>query len=100
MFQKCSFVTWCFLYLHYQPHYNTKYMKIREDILKRINNVRSRRAIAIKLNVGEQMIYAHINQNREDGALTKMKALVAISEELGIQVADLIEETDADLVKR
>lgn len=67
-------------------------MKIKRKILNRINNVASRRIISAKLDISDQMLYKHMRQNASDGPLTKMKALMAISEEAGIDVNQALEE--------
>lgn len=67
-------------------------MKVKQEILNRINNVASRRVISAKLDISDQMLYKHIVRNAMDGPLTKMKALMAISEEAGIEVNQVLEE--------
>lgn len=67
-------------------------MKVKQKILVLINNVASRRRIGEKLNIGDQMLYKHIKTNAEDGPLTKMKAVLAISEECGVKVDQVLEE--------
>ncbi len=66
-------------------------MKIKQAVLDQINNVESRRRIAMALEVSDQMFYRHMTQNAEDGTLTKIKALVAISEETGLAVQELLD---------
>lgn len=68
-------------------------MKLRQEILDLINNVDTRRRVSEKLGIGDQMLYKHIAANRPNGRLTKMDALVAISEETQVPVTDLLEET-------
>ena len=67
-------------------------MKVKQEILDQVNNVPSRRRISEKLGIGDQMLYKHLLANNSNGALTKMKALVAISEETGIAVDQILEE--------
>lgn len=71
--------------------YNNEYMKVKQEILDRINNVASRRVIAEKLDIGDQMLYKHIKANSEDGPLTKMIALLAISEETSVPVTGILD---------
>jgi len=67
-------------------------MKIKQTILDQINNVESRRGISEKLGIGDQMLYKHIKTNSDDGPLTKMIALMAISEETGIPIDQVLEQ--------
>lgn len=69
-------------------------MKVKQTILDRVNNVASRRVISEKLDIGDQMLYLHMKKNAADGPLTKMKALLAISEETGVPVEEILEETE------
>lgn len=69
-------------------------MKVKQSILDKINNVDSRRRISEKLGIGDQMLYKHITANVPDGSLTKMKALLAISEETGIAINKILEESE------
>lgn len=70
-------------------------MKIKKEIIDRINNVQTRMKLASILGIGEQMLYDHINRNKPGGRLTRIDALLAIAEELGIpqsEVSSLVEE--------
>lgn len=66
-------------------------MKVKQTVLDKVNNVDSRKRISDKLKIGDQMLYKHINQNKENGRLTKMDALIAISEESKIPVSKILE---------
>jgi hypothetical protein len=66
-------------------------MKVKQSILDKINNVDSRRRISEKIGIGDQMLYKHIVANINDGSLTKMKALKAISEETGVAIDKILE---------
>lgn len=68
-------------------------MRIKQFVLDKINNVQSRRQIAEALNVGDQNVYRLISKNATDGHLTKLKVLRIISEEVGLPIDDLVEET-------
>jgi hypothetical protein len=66
-------------------------MKIKQTILDLVDNPQARTRIALALVVGEQMIAIHMRQNKENGRLTKMDALMAISKETGVRIEDLLE---------
>lgn len=67
-------------------------MKIKQTILTLINNVDSRKRISDDLNVSDQMIWKHINQNKPNGRLTRLDALAAISKETGEDILNLCED--------
>lgn len=69
-------------------------MKVKQELLDRINNVASRKRISDKLGIGDQMLYKHIRANNDNGPLTKMRAVIAISEEIGIDVTEILEEIE------
>lgn len=73
-------------------------MKVKQKVLDIVNNVASRKRISDVLNIGDQMLYKHMNQNKENGRLTKMDALIAISNESKIPVSKILEES-SELVK-
>lgn len=68
-------------------------MKVKQKVLSLVNNVDSRRRISEELKIGDQMLYKHMNQNKENGRLTKMDALIAMSKESKIPVAKILEES-------
>lgn len=69
-------------------------MKVKQEILNRINNVTSRKRILESMGTefGDQALYKQIKDNTNDGPLTKMKALKAISEVTGVPVDKILEE--------
>lgn len=69
-------------------------MKVKQEILNRINNVASRKRILDSMDTefGDQALYKQIKDNSNDGPLTKMKALIAISEVTGVPVDKILEE--------
>lgn len=67
-------------------------MKIKKSILKKINTVRQRMSIADKLGCGEQALAVQLRINKSDGRLTKMDALQAISQELGVDIGEILEK--------
>jgi hypothetical protein len=69
-------------------------MKLKQEIVDRLNNPPTRRRISAKLkSCGDQAIYKHLRGNAENGRLTKMDALKAIAEELGLSIDDLLEDS-------
>lgn len=69
--------------------------KVKQSVLDLIMNIPARRRIGEKLGIGDQALYNHLSNNAPDGSLTKMKALVAISEETGVPVTDILEKAEA-----
>lgn len=68
-------------------------MKIKQTIIDQINNVDSRKRICNVLPMSDQMLYKHLSANSDNGRLTKMDALMAISKETGTAVDQLCEES-------
>lgn len=71
-------------------------MKVKQEILDKVNNVDSRRPISEKLEIGDQMLYKHMKANVSDGPLTKMKAVMAIADEAGIHFSEVLEIEEKD----
>jgi len=70
----------------------TMKMKLTDDVINKINNVPVRRRIGESLDIGDAMLYRHINQNKINGRLTKIDALQVIALELGItDIMELVE---------
>jgi hypothetical protein len=68
-------------------------MKLKQEIIDRLNNPPARRRISAKLkSCGDQAIYKHLRGNTDNGRLTKMDALKAISNELGLSIDELLED--------
>lgn len=68
-------------------------MKLKQEIIDRLNNPPTRRRISAKLkSCGDQAIYKHLRGNSENGRLTKMDALKAISEETGVSIDQLLDD--------
>jgi hypothetical protein len=67
-------------------------MKVKQEILDKIDNPQSRTRIAMQLNQGEQSIALACRANQDNGTLTKMAALKAISEIVGIPVEEILED--------
>lgn len=74
-------------------------MKIKQDIVDKIDNPISRTRIAMDLKVGEQTVALQLRQNNDNGRLTKMDALSAISKEVGIPVNEILEEATVETSK-
>lgn len=68
-------------------------MKIKKTILVKINNVRARKKICNDLGIGDQMLYKHIVANKENGRLTKLDALKAISKETGFAIREIVDDS-------
>lgn len=76
-----------------------KYMKVRQEILDKVNNPTSRTRIALDLGVGEQVIAIHMRRNARNGRLTKYDALNAISKEAEVTVDQILEESNEEVTK-
>lgn len=66
-------------------------MKVKQKVLDLVNNVESRKRISDDLKIGDQMLYKHMNQNKDNGRLTKMDAIIALSRESKIPVSKILE---------
>lgn len=73
-------------------------MKIKQSILDKIDNPISRVNIAQELGCGEQAVIVQIKNNNDNGRLTKMDALMAISKETGVEVNGILEEDKVSVV--
>lgn len=67
-------------------------MKIKRKILDQINNPRSRARICCQVGIGDRALLKSISKNIDDGPLTKMSYLCAISNEVGLPIEKLFEE--------
>ena len=66
-------------------------MHLKKEVLEKINNVKSRLALAMELEVTEQSIIKAINKNADNGPLTKFKAMQTIARLTGVSKhADLL----------
>ncbi len=73
-------------------------MKIKLEILQKVNNPQSRNRIGVKLGIGEQAVAVQMRNNTEDGRLTKMDALTAIADEVGTaSISDIIDYSEDDV---
>lgn len=66
-------------------------MKVRSEVIKKINKPQLRTRIAGQLAIGEATVYVHLKNNKDNGRLTKMDALKAISEVIGISTNEILE---------
>lgn len=74
-------------------------MKLKQEIIDRLNNPPTRRRISAKLkSCGDQAIYKHLRGNAENGRLTKMDALKAIAEETGLSIDELLEDSTQERI--
>lgn len=74
-------------------------MILTKAILDLVNNPVSRTAIAAKLRVGESAVAVQMRRNRPNNRLTKMDAVMAISEVSGIPKDQILEEQKSEPVK-
>jgi hypothetical protein len=72
-------------------------MKIKSEVLEMIDVPAIRSQIAVDLGVGEQNIYRQLKANEDNGPLTKMVALEAISKISGVPVLEILEEVPAEV---
>jgi hypothetical protein len=68
-------------------------MKVKKEILDKINNPQLRTGIAQKLGCGEQNIALVIRRNHNNGRLTKYDALMAISMTIGVAIGEILEDS-------
>lgn len=66
-------------------------MKVKQKILDSIDNPQKRTAIAALLGLGENAVAVQMRRNTEDGRMTKMDFLQAISKITGIPVDEILE---------
>jgi hypothetical protein len=71
-----------------------KHMKIKQWIVDKINNPMARTRLALALEIGEATVAVHIRGNADNGRLTKMDALKAISAETGVDVGEILEVSE------
>lgn len=69
-------------------------MKIKQTILNQVDNPQSRTRIALDLKLGEQSVAVQMRNNSENGRMTKMDFLMAISKEAGVPVEEILEGED------
>jgi len=69
-------------------------MKLKQDIVDRLNNSKDRTLLALKIGVGENAVCIQLKKNKPFGRLTNQDALKAISEITGIDKDNLMEETE------
>lgn len=68
-------------------------MQIKDTILKKINTVRNRVAIAAELGVSEQSVIKLIERNTYNGSLTKLNYLQAIAKIVNVKdINSLVEK--------
>lgn len=67
-------------------------MKLKERVLKQINNPKERIQLAAALNCTEQSIIKLIWKNRDNGKLTTATAMKVIREVTGLKDKDILEE--------
>lgn len=91
-----DFVIKCTIYLPHKRFVKLlikQFMKVKREILEIIDNMQSRLRIALSIGtVGEQAVRYQIMANNDNGRMTKMDFLAAISKETGIPVNEILEE--------
>jgi hypothetical protein len=67
-------------------------MKLKKEIVQKINNVAARRNIGTRLNLSDQTVQKTLKLNATNNRLTRADALLAISQEVKVKnLQDLIE---------
>lgn len=66
-------------------------MKVKQKILDLIDVPEMRMDIAREIRCGEQAVQVHIRKNRNNGRMTKMDFLQAISKVTGIPIDEILE---------
>lgn len=69
-------------------------MKVRQEILEKINPA-MRAEIAVELGTDAQNVYVAMKRNVDNGRMTKMDFLMAISKILKIEIEEILEEETA-----
>ena len=70
-------------------------MKIKEDIIQVLrDSMYNRTKLALDLNVHALTVEKYVKENKEDGPLTKLNALMAISMLTRVPYNNLIEEPE------
>lgn len=70
-------------------------MKIAETVIAELNTRDNRFALATALDKSEVAIRRYINENEEDGELTKKTALLKIEELTGLTESEILDEAKA-----
>lgn len=68
-------------------------MKITETAIQQLNTRDNRFALAVALDTSEASIRRYLNNNEEDGELTKKTALLKIEELTGFTESEILEES-------
>lgn len=67
-------------------------MKLKQEIIDKVKDSESRKRIITNVpGMGDQWLIKLLKENRDNGRLTKMDVLTAISEETGVPVTELLE---------
>ena len=77
----------------YQISLRKQFMKVRQNIIDKIDNPEIRVKIATILKCGEQAVAHQLRFNKHNGRMTKLDYLMAISEVTGIAVGEIVEES-------
>jgi hypothetical protein len=66
-------------------------MKLTKRAIKKLNNKASRLRLALAMGFSEQWIIKLIDQNKDNGPLTTIKAMQVIEQETKLAQADILE---------
>lgn len=69
-------------------------MKIKQAIIDIIDDKAARARLSLDIGIGPEAIGQYIKANKNNGRLTKMDFLMAISRETGIEVMNLCEDPE------
>jgi hypothetical protein len=67
-------------------------MKVKQQVLDKIDNPQTRNVLGSRLGVGEQTVAVQLRRNKKNGRMTKMDALQAINKITGIPISEILEE--------
>jgi len=73
-------------------------MKVKQKILDEINTPQVRTQIAVLVKTGENNVAIAMRRNADNGRMTKMDFLQAISQVSGIAVGEILEQDEQEQV--
>jgi len=75
-------------------------MKIRETTIELLNTRNNRFELAIALDTSEVTIRRYLNENEDDGELTKKTALLKIEELTGLSEIKILTEAELPAINK
>lgn len=87
-----------FLNLCFAINVRNEYMKVKQKILDEINTPQVRTQIAVLVKTGENNVAIAMRRNADNGRMTKMDFLQAISQVSGIAVGEILEQDEQEQV--